>query len=321
MSGPLTEEIWEAARRAATDAPNLPRSALDEWGLSSETQLNASSGESTRVSRSVASIASLLAQRPLSRALQDYFSAVGNFFGQAKLISATHGFIGRQPIRRDEIQAVADRAGYNDANVRLSKFNLFSAMQRICEMQEAYDERVGLLVDSTKLAQVKRRETQLFPELWALWYQFCHHPEKRYVNAPTQSLAELERAREDLQQALVNGLAQGTEWRGRLLRSDYSWETKRSLVLELAVDTLQVLEEAKEALYGTLETIFGNQATGGLTAYALDLYWQYVLVIPTMGGRVLGGTWALPESSFSVSSEERLFDRGWLKILHPLSSE
>lgn len=321
LSGTLPEQTWQEATAAANSLPRLPKSAVDEWGLSSETQ-ERGDAENARVSTTVASVASLLSQRPLSAALRDYFSALGYFFNQGALVCATHGFFGRQPHAREELRAIAEEAGYDEHQVRLTKLNLFNAMQQLREMQEAFDQRARYLVDATKLDQVKRRETELFPELWALWYQFCDHPEKRFLSAGTQAVSEFEAARTALLDGVRRAISTEEGWRVLVLDEAYSWEGESALAFQLDINAIALLEEAREGFLIALEQEFGGREVASLSAYVLKYFWSYVLIVPTIGSRVLGGgTWVLPSTSFAGLSEESLVDRGWLKLLHPLGPE
>jgi len=318
----LPENQWNEARIAAESTPNLPKSAVDEWGLSSETQRLSPAQAANHLSSNVASIASLFAQRPLSTSLRDYFFALEAFFGQGKLICATHGIFGRQTAKKAELQVIAESLGYDRNNVRLSKFNLFEAMRHLQRMQEAFDERCGNLVNAGKLAQIKRRECELFPGLWALWYQFCDHPEKRLLSAETQAVSELERARKGLLEALQEVLSGSETWQGVVLREDYPWEGQAALVLQLEIHFLDTFLEAQEQIFGGIEATLGGHDLAGLFAYTIEYYWGYVLIVPTIDNYVLGpGVWTLPRSTFASMSGKRLFDRNWLKILHPLTLE
>lgn len=164
---------------------------VDEWGLSSETQ-HSGSGKEKGFSVNIASGFSLRRNKPFLKAIQEYLFSVARFFGQGSIICISHGFIGRNLPARDAVLETAKKLGYSDDTVRLSKYNLFQSMVSLEAMQAVYDKRIGSLVEPRKLAQVTKREQSLFPELWALWYQFCHHPEKRMQAAGVQSLSAME---------------------------------------------------------------------------------------------------------------------------------
>lgn len=320
ISGQLPENIWQEARAALNEIPNIPRSSVDEWGLSSETQQN-QNNEREILSTSIATAALMLANRPLSSALREYFIALEFFFQQSEIICRSHGYTGRQPEKKGEFLKIAEKAGYSEDQIRLSKVNLFSVMQRLEEMQQAFDNRLGSLLKNEKLQEVKQRERHLFPQLWALWYQFCHHPEKHFVNAEVQATSEFEAARDDLLNTLRKTLPAEKGWSASVMRATYTWKGKQALVIRLEMASIILLMEAKERLFAALEEALSGLDYVSLHANAFEYYFHYILVIPTINGCVLGsGTWVLPYTSFYRLSNERLIERNWLKPLHPLNS-
>lgn len=318
----LSEEQWQEARKAAGTVPHLPLSAVDEWGLSSETQRQRP-GSVSGLSSNIATAFVLRRHASFARAISDYATAAHNFFNAAETLLVVHGIAGRSPQTRTEILATAEaRFGYGEEKIRLSKHNLFQVMSAMNPMQKAFEERVGGLVDAVKLAQVKRREESLFPELWALWFQFSESPERLFSAAGPEAMDafqnELRWLRERLQQALQ---ATGS-WSASILTERLSWEGLPALVLRLDLASIASLEEARAGILALLGHALGGHSLGSLRQYALDYYWPRILVVPTLEGLALEeGAWVVPSFVVSHHDGDASPDRPWLRSLHRLSGE
>ena len=317
----LSVQLWERASELASADYYLPVSAVDEWGLSSETQ---STGvvKGSEFSVSIASAFSRRNNRPLLKAIRSYMRSISNFLRQAGIICNVHGLVGRNAQTREQIVALASRQyGYDDEKLRLSKENLFQAMLDLDEMQRAFEERTGSLVDSRKLTQVSRRERSVFPELWALWYQFCHFPEKRLPAAAIRSLAAMEDSLDASRGALKGGI--GSEmWKAMMVSEKFLWRGRPSLVLKLYIEAIGNLEIARLGILARLAEFFRNAEFGSLMRYALKYFWPHILIIPTLRGLALeAGSWVIPVSIFPGDSNGQMLDKPWLRFLHPLSAE
>lgn len=315
----LTVELWQETKRAAGGLPYLPVVAVDEWGLSSETQRQqlSSSASSTR---NIASTFAFRRHAAVSKGASDYSRAVTNFLRQAESILNVHGFIGRNPAKRSEILEIAKKDfGYSEDNVRLSKYNLFQAMNELGRMQEEFRRRLGSLVNGEMLARVERRERALFPELWVLWYEFCHFPGRRQESIEQRLVQSFRGELDLLRERLGHELERGRNFHASFFGRDFFWEGRPALVLFLRPTALEELETARKEMMGCLGLALGGAGLGTLRQYALDYFWPFVVVVPVVDSLpVGGGAWVIPSFVFYHEVGETP-DRQWLRPLRPLS--
>ena len=317
FDGALSAELWTEAKKESNNIPHLPRTAVDEWGLSSEGQ-RTGSGKVAGFSVNIASGFSLRRYQPLAKAIHDYLFGLARFFSQAEMICVVHGIIGRNPKERDRVRNLAsERYDYSEDNIRLSTYNLFQAMLCLDSMQLAFDEWIGDLVKSDDLKKLKRREGSLFPELWALWYQFAHFPEKRLQSAGAQSLSAMEFPLTILRDAVKVPLLADL-WSAVIISEKFPWKGRPALVLRLDLAYLEDLEAARVGVIARLAEILASAKHGSLSGYALEFFYSHLLVIPAFHGIALDpGAWVIPAFVFLGDHESP--DRPWLRPLHPLS--
>jgi hypothetical protein len=233
-----------------------------------------------------------------------------------------HSRWGRQVGRREEIVAAFAEHGYGVDKVRLSKHNLFELMNNIPRMQDAFDERLGGLVDQERLQRVKRRESHLFPSLWALWFQFCDRPERRLRNSEVRAVSAFEHATGELRNQLDEGLNVSESWSASIIDRAFRWEGQPALVVKVGLKSIVNLEIAREEVFDALGEVLGRPEPGSLEQYSRDYHWPHVLVVPTFNEIALAnGCWVIPASVFFNVDSSDSVDRPWLRPLHPLSRD
>lgn len=320
FEGKLSLQIWEQAKTAADNRLHLPMSAVDEWGLSSETH-RSGMGKEEGFSANIASSFSLRRHQKFLNALRDYFLAASNFFDQAQIICASHGFIGRNLVTRSRVLKVAKDLGYDENKVRLSIANLFESMASLEAMQTEYDKKVGSLVEPRRLAQVAKRERSLFPELWALWYQFCRHPEKRMHAGGIQSLSTMEHELTPVRSAIRDTLASDS-WSANVISETFEWQDHPALVLRLDLNHIAAFEVAQADVFARLGEILKGAVGGSLQWFALYYRWQHIFIIPVFNGFALDSVaWILPCSLIAGSADQERADMPSLRLLKPLPLE
>ena len=322
IGGRLSTEMWDRAVAVAKTSPYLPTSAVDEWGLSSETKGKHTEDQSQR-SISVASSFVFRRHQSFKKTFDLYLTSSSNFFAQAGVVCFCHSRWGRQVENREAVIAAFTEHGYGEDKLRLSKHNLFELMNSLAPMQEAFDSRLGTLVDQERIHRIKRRESQLFPSLWALWYQFCHQPERLLRNADARAVSAFERAARDLRRELVTRLAESAEgWSASILDGSFQWKEMPALALCVELDSVTDLETARTGVFELLGAVLGNPEAGSLGQYAREYYWPHVLIVPTINGAALEkGCWAIPAFVFFNMDSDNGVDRPWLHPLQPMSDD
>jgi hypothetical protein len=305
----VPHELWDATNQTL----KLPKSAMDEWGFAGE-GAESSPGETGQDPRgkqriSIGTAPLVQAYRPYLKALNDYLSSLGYFFGeQTAAILLVHGQIGRMSSMRER-ELLINRSktlGFNPEAVRLSVYNLSEAWKALPALQKAFRKRLGCYFENDRLQKLERREHELFPVTWALWFQFVNRPDLKCNAADLRSVSAMDHILDDLRKKLKNQLDahQLSGWRSRILSEEIPWEEKSALWLALDADEPLAVYEGLENILQLLKAAIRPLDVGTLKQYVLDQNWAHILIVPFLSGRYLGdGIWCLPSYLFYGEDE------------------
>jgi len=320
IAGNLSEGDWKKGISAVRATAPLPKTAVDEWGLSAEGQVGDAHKNTSPIS--LASAFTTRNHESFAKPYRHYTTAASGFFQAAGVVSFCHASWGREPHRRLEVENALKEHGYSEHKVHLARHNLFLLMQSLPAMQLAFQNRLGELVDPKRLAAVTKRENSLFPGSWALWFQFCEQPSRRMTAAKQRALSALEQAHTQLKTALAATLESGDGWKAKIRHDRYDWGDKRSLVVELQLHSIFKLEESRLSLLGAMGGVLADPGNGTLPQYTLDHYWPQIIVIPTFRGQALEAiAWFIPTMVYFSAGKSGSFDRPYIQLPHPFPKE
>lgn len=317
---PKVKEAWSIAKKLAARTIALPSSAFDEWGFSSENDTGSSSTLGAKSAGTLGALFAVRNNRPLSKALSDYSTAVDNFLAQGEDVCAAHGRFGRYPLdKRAEVKEALTAFGYLEDKARLAIYNLFRLMEVLPELQSSFAQRLSKLSDPEQVANVSARERKLFPRFWALWFIFCKDPFRIFDCADTRSHSQFDQERIRLRDSLVQTTSV-LEYSSVSFLSE-AIPSGRNLVIRMEIRNFFELDNARAELFMALNEVLAGLGIGTLARYALDYFWPMLTIIPTYEGEAFGATgYLLPSSAFSLEPSEVSCDRPWTRVLQPLES-
>ncbi len=321
----LPQDLWERSDQAVRQHIRLPKTAVDEWGLVSESTGDLANG--TTKTKNEQSLSLLLqTYRPFIKANDEYFSSLGNYFQQSADILDVNSALGRAHSQegRDRIQEVAQSLGCKPGTARLSLLNLGEAWKALSAQQGQFRSLLSRFIEKERLQKLEEREHKFFPAAWALWYQFVNHPELQWDTADIRSLSAFECVQEILRQKILRGLQELTPlgWRGWIASKAPPWEGQPALWLVLDSDKPWTLFDAYQQLIQKLEMAFAPMDIGTLEHYVLDHRWPHILIIPSVNGHYWNnGVWHLHSNLFWGGEKVVTPERTWLFMPKEVAAE
>jgi len=322
----LPRDLWDRSDQLVRQHLRLPRTAIDEWGLVSESTGDFSSG-TARIPKKEQPISLLLqTYRPLLKANDEYFSSLGNYFTQSVDTLDVNSSLGRahSKVARDQRQEIAQSLGYKPGTARLSLIYLGDSWKALSALQSHFRSLLFRFVEKDRLDKLEAREQKFFPVAWALWYQFVNHPELKWDAADIRSLSAFKRAQDTLRQKIIDGLLKlaPMEWRCSIFSETFLWEGQPALWMILDADKPVTLFEAYPQLIQQLEMAFSPMDIGTLEQYVLDHKWPHILVIPYVNGHYWNnGVWHLHSNLFWGGEQVLTPEKTWLFIPREVDTE
>ncbi|XYH97145.1 hypothetical protein ACMHYB_56820 [Sorangium sp. So ce1128] len=277
----------EEMRRRASGKPNLPRIAVDEWGLTRSERDNVVdieiASETQRQERYTS----------FQKSFKEYISSLSNFYSQAQAPIAINARFGRMTDSRQREafkQAAWKAVGADERDNGLSTHNLHDAMGRLPRFQRMFRERFSAYFKVDELSLLESQERDELLKLWCVWYQFAHHPSKVTASILKESIDAFERpcteARRRLKKHFKRFEAQGC--RGSILSETVWWEDKRSIWIKMDVDNPLSIHQFLGAVLQVLhEAIPQADNAGSMARYSYDYFWNQIQLVPLFRGRAV----------------------------------
>jgi hypothetical protein len=315
----IDSNLWERTKTRVQRLPQLPQSAVDEWGFANESMRAVRANEGAAAPRSDPARASQArvgdAYGDYLKALREYTGGLYNFFDQATSVLTVNSPVGRAATseQAERQRQLAARLGVRTDLGFLSTHNLGEALKHLAAFQLQFRKQVGHLVDPRDLARIESEERNLIPQVWTLWYQFAHAPEQRLRDPQGHADGALREALDGLRRDLTDRLGrlrdEGIE--AAILSESLEFDGRPALWVKFDVsDPLELYSEFQlvfEAVQGVLRRVRYRT----LELFAVDLAWPAVLIVPVVAGRNLEGiTWRFYANSFFEDGEITP-DRWW----------
>ena len=324
---------WEELSRVNMMSSMLPKLAVDPWGYTSEgtennskktqsdgidnNQKESKSNRPTQINASV-----MLAEyKNYQKVWGDYLHSSINFFTQSHLVLTVNGFIGRLPeSQHAPIFQRAEELGhpYSAHYVHLTVVNLNDARSELKSFQTEFCNRFKDLVDISALKKLEEQETVKLEKAWHLWYQFAHHPDQYWKEAPDVRAAAITR---NVQTGLINAIKKAlannpdSEWQAKLLSDTYCYEERPALWISLELKDLTSLDRAYTELVDVLISAIRPIEYKDLKYFVLTNHWHQVVIIPIIQGSTLNNlAWRILTSSFAGDEPVLSEHKPWLSI-------
>lgn len=320
MGWKVDGNYWEELSRVNMLSSMFPKSAVDPWGFTSEgteKKQERTENHPTPINASIM----LDEYKGYQKAWSDYLNSIINFFMQSDLILTVNGFIGRLPKpQHAPFFQKSEELGrpYSSHNVHLTVVNLNDAKCELKNFQTEFRNRFKDLVDISVLKKLEEQETVKLEKAWHLWYQFAHHPDQYWKEAPDVRAAAITR---NVQAGLINAIKKAlannsdSGWEAKLLSDTYCYEEQPALWISLELKDLTSLENAYTEVIDVLISAIRPVAYKDLKYFVMTNHWQHVVIIPMLQGLTLNHiAWRILTSSFAGDEPVLSDDKAWLNI-------
>lgn len=320
----INKTDWKRCADLVSEPPDLPKIAVDRWGLASESSSKLIVNDDKR--KYIPSAIALRKYKKYLEVQREYFSSIHNFILQAAHVTATNFNLSKLPptANRDAVIEALNREGIRTDQGHLSTYNLWEARNALETYQSEFEQLFGHLIEEGILDTLERQETDLLSQVWHLWYFYAHEPKQvipgAVHKAPRKIEVEKRKLDRSVQKALVSFSVKDVtaEWVQTLLK----WDDSPALWIRLDVKDPTTLHEVFESLVTSLEAVLSPIKSQDLAYYLIQDNYQYVVIIPTVRGRMINdNVWPLFASS-TVLRETSLDEQNWVSYVpKPLPTE
>jgi hypothetical protein len=321
----IDPNLWERTKARVQRLPQLPQSAVDEWGFSNES-MRAVRADDTAAPRSDPARASQArvgdAYGDYLKALREYTGGLYNFFDQATSVLTVNSPVGRAATseQAERQRQLAARLGVRTDLGFLSTHNLGEALKHLAAFQLQFRKQVGHLVNPRDIARIESEERNLILQIWTLWYQFAHAPEQRLRDPQGHADGALREALDGLRRDLTDRLGrlrdEGIE--AAILSESLEYDGRPALWVKFDVSDVLELYSGFELVFEAVQGVLRRVRYRTLELFAVDLAWPAVLIVPVVAGQNLEGlTWRFYTNSFFEDGEITP-DRWWNFVQVPL---
>ena len=322
----IDPNVWQRAKARVQHLPQLPQSAVDEWGFTNEAARATRSDEGTAAPRSNPARASRaqvgFAYGEYLKGLREYTGGLYNFFHQATSVLKVNSPVGRAATsaQAERQRRLAAHLGVRTDLGFLSTHNFGEALKHLTAFQFLFQKQVGHLVDAREIARIEAEERNLLLQVWTLWYQFAHAPEQRLRDPQRRSDAALREVLDSLRRDLTDRLgwlqAEGIE--AAILSESLEYDGQPALWVKFDVSNLLELYSGFQLVFQAVQAVLSRVRYRTLELFAVDFAWPTVLIVPVVGGQNLEGlAWRFYSNGFFEDAEFTP-DRWWNFVQAPL---
>lgn len=313
----VSKSDWQRCYSLLNVPPDLPQIAVDRWGFASESSSisNPIEGQHRYIPRAIA----LRRYQTYLETQNRYFSSFRNFVLQAVDVTATNFNLSKQRLTADRqaiVQALAQKGIKTDRG-HLSTHNLWEATVVLEEYQQEFRRLFKHAVQLEALDELEQNEAKLPFEVWCLWYFYAYEPQniipRALYRVPRKVQQEKSRIERLLQQAIDEVRTEDAG--AAILPASLKWKSSHALWIRLDVQDAIVLYQAFEDLVRSLQTALSGITYKDLAYHLIQAYYQYIVIIPTVRGRMTNdNVWALFTAT-TILREGSLSEQNWFLYL------
>ena len=167
------------------------------------------------------------------------------------------------------------------------------------------------MVDSTELAVLEQKESNLLPLAWKLWYFFAFQPRLPAARAVTQIPARITSAQRQLERRSSAAIADLVieEVSAVVLGGDYQWNGSNALWIQLNLAKVSMLYEHFEKTVLALRDVLKGIESQELEYFLIDENLEYIVIVPVVCDRMISESiWVLHTAS-TIMSKDALEDQ------------
>jgi hypothetical protein len=299
--GLLALDEFNKCRRNLNRPILLPKCAVDEWGIVTETSSFAENIDEIMGAAAVGKMAArkgllIYEYQSFLAAAMKYTNALETFFMQAVDVMRLNPILGKglsTQANRDKVLQQAEKEGIHANASALSVINLNEAVEELSNLQREFRHLLGRFFTSTDLDAFDRQETLLLGQTWRLWYFLAFQPSQVVPSATQAFTGQVADTLKALKRGIERKLKELSAERDvtySVVRDPVQWNGEPTLCILMngpdALSVYKARESALEAVRQALPLPEGNE----LRRYVQDLNWHYVSIIPLVRGKLLAAT-------------------------------
>lgn len=323
---------WDVCKILVNEIPELPKTAVDQWGFSSETT-NKNDKAPMDGERYVPKAIALRQHQPFLDAQRSYLTSIRNFMQQSIHVIANSYNLSRLPsgANKENILQELENKGFRVDLKHLSTHNLWEAKEALTNYQEQFQNRFGHLVDTEQLIHQERSILNL---LWPFWYFYAHEPELIRPGARRKIPALVKNTETRLRYTIQQALQKVSEHQGvtaRFFPVHPLWKSMPALWINLDVESpvkldaehpIQVDWCLEKLLIPTLQTQIGSIGVQELAFYIIQKQFKYLVVVLTVRGRMFNDVVMPLDTFFTILSKKEFSQENWVSYLgEPISTQ
>ncbi len=320
----INKSDWQRCLDLVNEPPDLPIMATDRWGFVTESssKLMLHNDQQKYIPSGIA----LQKYRKCLDSQREYFTSIQNFILQTPDVTVTNFNLSKAPLiaNRKAIIEALNREGIRTDRGHLSTYNLWEARKALEQYQREFGQLFSPLMETEMLDTLMQQETDVLSQVWQLWYFYAHEPQqilpRAFHKVPQKVEFEKRRLGRLVQQVLTNFSIESVAV--ERLQVELKWEDSSALWIRLDVQDPTELYNVFESLVTALQTVLSPIKFQELAYYLIQENYQYIVIIPTVRGRMVDdNVWPLFTAS-TVLRETPLDEQNWVSYLpEPISAE
>lgn len=306
----LNFEEWENSKKLLNTTPFLPKVAVDEWGISTESTAN-SLEEIQNTSVIKRNILSLQKYKTHLKTFGEHTGTLSNFFTQALDGIILQPYLGRAR-NRLMLLKVAKDLGIKATSPNLATYNFSDAIKNLRQFQERSRNILTPFFEKNEINQLENEERKVFNQIFPTWYFFATKPQKVLKNVTEWSAEKTKQLLGEIRQNISQKLRRISTKKLKIsiFSEDILWE--ESSALWITTDAEEILE-AYQSFAKILNVVRESVDTipdDRLRYYILDIYWSNIVIIPLLKGKYLKPVaWRI--NIHTLTSKEFYEDAKW----------
>ncbi len=326
----LENDVWESCFSILNDHLELPRSAVDPWGFSSETRdesneyLTQSEHSSGSFQNTPKAIAYKIYQ-PFLEAQRKYFFHFHNYLTQSVNVIVTNFNLGKidNKYERESVEKELKEHGIKTDGAHLCSHNFWDAKQNLLDYQQQFRHMFEHIVGE-QLSEIESNEKTLIQQTWLLWHHFALNPARTYKN-PIEGVTRNEKNSKAVIDRWIKGVLSrfsNQERNAKRLPLNLNWDGKPTLVIQLDVINPTLLYDAFSEVMENLNLQFRSLKYEDLKHYLFQENYENIIVIPTFRGRMVNeNAWTLYALS-TILNKTSFEEHNWVSYqMQPLTQE
>lgn len=319
-------ETWNANLSMLRHEVPLPKTVVDEWGFTSESEIKTMKKKvdaNHLVIDKLRVPVALTELRPFLELRKKLLQGIHNFLPQAIHVFKVNTFRARaKHLSFEEAERAISESGLRPNLDATSQLNLNEAYSALPSYQEEYMKLFSHFSDHTELNKLEKREAEIYKNVWCLWNQLVDHSNRRMQEPLREARTRAEKVAPQLKKKIERGL-KALEKQGvnaRLLGTNAAWDEQSTLWIAVDSEPLKIYKDIPKVLEA-LPSVVGKVRYSSIEQTALEQLGEQVCVLPLVDGKLIApAARRVPSDTLFAGSAFEGRD-WWNQVFHPLTPD